>query len=89
MESQAALLAGLGSEFTLADIDIDGPRAGEVLVQIAAVGICHTDLAARDGVLPVEFPAVVGHEGAGTVRSVGQGVTKVAVGDRVGVTLRV
>lgn len=86
MKAQAALLTGPGSEFTLADIDIDGPRAGEVLVQIAAVGICHTDLAARDGVLPIEFPGVVGHEGAGTIIAVGDGVTKVAVGDKVGVT---
>ncbi|HEY5856532.1 MAG TPA: NAD(P)-dependent alcohol dehydrogenase [Aldersonia sp.] len=86
MKSQAALLTGLGSEFSISDIEIEGPRAGEVLVQIAAVGICHTDLAARDGVLPVEFPAVVGHEGAGTVLAVGDGVTKVSVGDRVGIT---
>ncbi|WP_439031284.1 NAD(P)-dependent alcohol dehydrogenase [Gordonia terrae] len=86
MKTQAALLTGLGSDFTVAEIDIDGPRAGEVLVQIEAVGICHTDLAARDGVLPVEFPAVVGHEGAGRVVAVGDDVTKVAVGDKVGVT---
>jgi aryl-alcohol dehydrogenase len=80
------LLTAPGSEFTVAEIDIDGPRPGEVLVRIAAVGICHTDLAARDGVLPVEFPAVVGHEGAGTVLAVGEGVRKVAVGDKVGIT---
>ncbi|AZG46639.1 NAD(P)-dependent alcohol dehydrogenase [Gordonia insulae] len=86
MQTQAALLTGPGSDFTVADIDIDGPRAGEVLVQIAAVGICHTDLAARDGVLPLEFPGVAGHEGAGTVLAVGDGVTKVSIGDKVGVT---
>lgn len=86
MKSTAALLTATGSEFTLAEIDIDGPAAGEVLVQIAAAGLCHTDLAARDGVLPIAFPGVVGHEGAGTVIAVGDGVTKVAPGDRVSLT---
>lgn len=86
MQAQAALLTEPGSDFTLAQIDIDGPHAGEVLVQIEAVGICHTDLAARDGVLPLEFPGVAGHEGAGTVLAIGAGVTKVAPGDKVGVT---
>lgn len=86
MQTQAALLTAPGSDFTVADIEIEGPRAGEVLVQIAAVGICHTDLAARDGVLPLEFPGVAGHEGAGTVLAIGDDVSKVAVGDKVGVT---
>ncbi|GGL17200.1 NAD(P)-dependent alcohol dehydrogenase [Nocardia jinanensis] len=86
MQAQAALLTEPGSEFTLTQIDIDGPRAGEVLVRIEAVGICHTDLAARDGVLPLEFPGVAGHEGAGTVLAVGDGVTAVAPGDKVGIT---
>ncbi|MBD0860329.1 NAD(P)-dependent alcohol dehydrogenase [Gordonia sp. zg691] len=86
MRVQAALLNELGGDFTLTDIDLDGPRAGEVLVQIEAVGICHTDLAARDGVLPLQFPGVAGHEGAGTVVGVGDGVSKVAVGDKVGIT---
>lgn len=86
MRTQAALLTAPGSDFTVADIEIEGPRTGEVLVQIAAVGICHTDLAARDGVLPLEFPGVAGHEGAGTVLAIGDDVSKVAVGDKVGVT---
>ncbi len=86
MKTQAALLTGQGSDFTVDEIDIEGPRAGEVLVQVEAVGICHTDLAARDGVLPIEFPGVVGHEGAGVVLEVGDGVTKVKVGDKVGIT---
>ncbi|WP_040795726.1 NAD(P)-dependent alcohol dehydrogenase [Nocardia higoensis] len=86
MQAQAALLTEQGSDFTLTQIDVDDPRAGEVLVRIEAVGICHTDLAARDGVLPIEYPGVVGHEGAGTVIAVGDGVTKVAAGDKVGIT---
>ncbi|MEV0110057.1 NAD(P)-dependent alcohol dehydrogenase [Nocardia sp. NPDC050799] len=86
MQAQAALLTEAGSDFTLAEIDVDDPHPGEVLVRIEAVGICHTDLAARDGVLPLEFPGVAGHEGAGTVLAVGAGVTKVAAGDKVGIT---
>ncbi|MGW0035170.1 NAD(P)-dependent alcohol dehydrogenase [Gordonia sp. NPDC003376] len=86
MKSTAALLTGVGSDFEIAEIDIDGPRPGEVLVKLAAAGLCHTDLAARDGVLPIEYPGVVGHEGAGTVIAVGEGVTKVCVGDRVSLT---
>ncbi|WP_067650376.1 NAD(P)-dependent alcohol dehydrogenase [Nocardia harenae] len=86
MQAQAALLTEAGSDFTLAEIEVDDPHPGEVLVRIEAVGICHTDLAARDGVLPLEFPGVAGHEGAGTVLAVGTGVTKVAAGDKVGIT---
>lgn len=86
MRTQAAVLSELGGTFTLEDIDVDDPRPGEVLVHIEAVGVCHTDLAARDGILPLAFPAVVGHEGAGTVLAVGNGVSKVAAGDRVAVT---
>jgi aryl-alcohol dehydrogenase len=86
MKSTAALLTGLGSEFSIADIDVEDPREGEVLVRVVAAGLCHTDLAARDGVLPIQFPGVVGHEGAGTVLAVGAGVTKVAVGDKVSLT---
>ncbi|MDF3283222.1 NAD(P)-dependent alcohol dehydrogenase [Gordonia sp. N1V] len=86
MKSTAALLTGIGSEFTIEEIDIEGPRAGEVMVQIVAAGLCHTDLAARDGILPIEYPGVVGHEGAGTVIAIGEGVTKVAAGDKVSMT---
>ena len=69
MRTQAALLTGQGSDFLVDDIDIEGPRAGEVLVQVEAAGICHTDLAARDGVLPIEFPGVIqGLIGAMAVR---------------------
>lgn len=86
MKSTAALLTGVGSDFSIEEIDVEEPRAGEVLVQIVAVGLCHTDLAVRDGVLPIEFPGVAGHEGAGTVIAVGDGVTKVKVGDKVSMT---
>ena len=61
-------------------------RPDEVLVEVAAAGICHTDLICRDQWLPVPLPAVLGHEGAGVVRAVGPSVTEVAPGDRVGMT---
>ncbi|NLE82097.1 MAG: NAD(P)-dependent alcohol dehydrogenase [Rhodococcus sp.] len=86
MEALAAVAREPHTEFTLEPIVIDGPRPGEVLVEIEAVGICHTDLAARDGALPTALPAVLGHEGCGIVTKVGTGVTKVAPGDRVSIT---
>ncbi|MDF3305919.1 NAD(P)-dependent alcohol dehydrogenase [Rhodococcus sp. T2V] len=86
MEALAAVAREPHTEFSLETITIDGPKAGEVLVEIEAVGICHTDLAARDGALPTALPAVLGHEGCGFVRAVGDGVTKVAAGDRVAIT---
>ncbi len=86
MEALAAVAREPHAEFTLEPITIEGPRAGEVLVEIEAVGICHTDLAARDGALPTALPAVLGHEGCGIVREVGPDVTKVTPGDRVAIT---
>lgn len=65
---------------------LDAPRAGEILVRIMAVGICHTDAVVQSGSLPVPFPAVFGHEGAGRVEHVGEGVTSVAAGDTVVLT---
>src|SRR6202034_3125475 len=82
----AAVLAELGSEFTVKPLDLAAPGPGQVLVEIAGVGVCHTDLAVQQGHLPFPLPAVLGHEGSGTVTSVGAGVTKVAPGDRVGLT---
>lgn len=86
MDTLAAVARAPHSEFTLETITIDGPKAGEVLVRIEAVGICHTDLASRDGAIPIALPAVLGHEGCGVVVAVGDGVSKVAPGDRVGIT---
>src|ERR1700750_668304 len=86
MEVSAALLREAGGDFGLEKVRLDAPRPGEVLVQISAVGICHTDLATRDGALPFPLPGVLGNEGAGVVVEVGEGVTKVAAGDRVGVS---
>lgn len=86
MEITAAVAHKPQGEFTLETLNLDGPAAGEILVEIKSVGLCHTDLAAREGVIPFPMPAVLGHEGAGTVVEVGAGVSKVAPGDKVSLT---
>lgn len=83
MKTVAAIARQAHTDFTIETVEIDAPRAGEVRVQIAGVGLCHTDLIARDQFIPIPLPAVLGHEGAGIVESVGEGVTKVKAGDRV------
>jgi len=83
MEITAAVVHELGGDFQLETVTLSEPQAGEVLVEVKAVGLCHTDLAAQHGHLPFPLPGVFGHEGAGVVAAVGEGVTKVAVGDKV------
>ena len=84
MKSRAAVAFAPKTRLEIVELDLDGPRAGEVLVEIMATGICHTDAYTLDG-LDSEglFPVVLGHEGAGIVREIGAGVTSVAVGDHV------
>jgi len=86
MQIIAAVVPELGADFQLETVELAEPQAGEVLVEIKAAGLCHTDLAVQHGHLPFPLPGVIGHEGAGVVAAVGAGVTKVAVGDRVGIT---
>lgn len=83
MDVTAAVVEELAGPFVIATVQLDDPGPGEVLVEIAGVGLCHTDLAAKDGHLPFPLPGVFGHEGSGTVLRVGEGVTTVAPGDRV------
>ena len=81
---KAAVLAGVGQPFEIAEVDLAGPKAGEVLVNVAASGLCASDLNAIDGKRTlVPFPAVLGHEAAGTVVEVGRGVTRLRAGDPV------
>lgn len=80
--TQAAILRKIGGPLEIESIDIAPPRADEVLVRLAGVGICHTDITCRDG-FPVPLPIVLGHEGAGIVAAVGTDVTHVKVGDSV------
>jgi aryl-alcohol dehydrogenase len=86
MRITAAVTETTGGPFVLSELELGELRADEVLVEISAAGICHTDLICRDQWIPVPLPAVLGHEGAGVVLAVGAGVSKVAVGERVGLT---
>lgn len=86
MLAQAAILDGPDTEFVIHDVEIREPSPGEVLVSIRAVGMCHTDITARHSPIPLPFPVVLGHEGAGVVEAVGAGVTAVRPGDRVVLT---
>ena len=79
----AAVMPAANSAFSIEPITVDAPQRGEILIDIKAVGICHTDLVMVSGAFGTAFPAVFGHEGAGVVAAIGAGVTKVAVGDKV------
>ncbi len=84
MKSRAAVAFAAGQPLEIVEVDLEGPREGEVLVEIKATGICHTDAFTLSGDDPEgAFPAILGHEGAGIVREVGPGVKSVAVGDTV------
>lgn len=83
MKITAAVTRAKHAPLSLENLELDGPRDGEILVRVVATGICHTDIAMRDQTYPVPQPIVLGHEGAGIVEKVGNGVTKVAVGDHV------
>ncbi|MEO6093853.1 MAG: S-(hydroxymethyl)glutathione dehydrogenase/class III alcohol dehydrogenase [Novosphingobium sp.] len=84
MKTRAAVAFAPKQPLEIVELDLDGPKAGEVLVEIMATGICHTDAYTLDG-LDSEglFPSVLGHEGAGVVREIGPGVTSVVPGDHV------
>lgn len=84
MKSRAAVAWEANKPLTIETIDVQGPRAGEVLVEMMATGICHTDAYTLSGLdSEGKFPAILGHEGAGIVREIGAGVTSVKVGDHV------
>ena len=83
MKTDAAVLWEIGGQWTLETIDLDPPKAGEVLVRLAASGMCHSDEHLVTGDLPFELPIIGGHEGAGVVEEVGPGVTAVKPGDHI------
>jgi S-(hydroxymethyl)glutathione dehydrogenase/alcohol dehydrogenase len=84
MKTRAAIAWEAGKPLTIETIEVGGPRAGEVLVEVMATGVCHTDAYTLSGADPEGlFPAILGHEGAGIVREVGAGVTTLKVGDHV------
>lgn len=84
MKTRAAVAFAAGKPLEVIDVDLEGPQAGEVLVEMMATGICHTDAFTLSGDDPEgAFPAILGHEGAGIVREVGAGVKSVKPGDHV------
>ena len=84
MKTRAAVAWEAGKPLTIETVDLEGPKAGELLVEVKATGICHTDWFTLSGDDPEGlFPAILGHEGAGIVREVGAGVSSLAVGDHV------
>src|SRR5205807_3525273 len=81
---RAAVLEQFGRPLVVREVQLAEPRAGEVLVRLVACGVCHTDLYTASGADPSGYaPTVLGHEGAGVVERVGEGVSSVGVGDRV------
>jgi S-(hydroxymethyl)glutathione dehydrogenase / alcohol dehydrogenase len=84
VKTQAAVAVAAGKPLEIVTVDLDGPKAGEVLVELKATGLCHTDEFTRSGGDPEGlFPSILGHEGAGVVVEVGRGVTGVQKGDHV------
>ena len=79
----AAVVEGAGSPFRFEKLAMDAPGPRQIRVRLHACGICHTDMVMRDGALPIPFPVILGHEGAGVVDAVGPGVDGVAPGDHV------
>lgn len=82
-QTEAFVLESVNAPFKLQTITLDDPLPGEVLVDIKACGVCHTDLLIQNGAFPSAFPNVTGHEGSGTVVKVGSDVTRVKEGDKV------
>ena len=84
MKTRAAVAFEAGKPLEIVEVDLEGPKPGEVLVEIMATGVCHTDEFTLSGADPEgAFPAILGHEGAGIVREIGPGVTDLEVGDHV------
>ena len=84
MKTRAAVAFKAGMPLEICDVDLQGPQAGEVLVELKATGVCHTDAFTLSGDDPEgEFPVILGHEGAGVVVETGSGVTSLKEGDHV------
>src|SRR5258708_10894629 len=84
METRAAVAHKAGQPLSIETVQLDGPRAGEVLVEIKATGVCHTDAYTLSGADPEGlFPAILGHAGAGVVVETGPGATTLKLGDHV------
>jgi NDMA-dependent alcohol dehydrogenase len=80
---KAAVCTALNEPLEIQELDLEAPRAGEIRVRMGASGVCHSDLSIQNGTLMGAFPMVLGHEGAGVVQELGEGVTNLAVGDHI------
>lgn len=83
MKIQAAVVYESGQDFQMEEMELSTPKQGEILVKVVASGVCHTDKAAQYQHIPVPLPVVLGHEGAGIIEEVGEGVNEFKKGDRV------
>src|SRR5947208_2061472 len=83
MKINAAILWEQGKPLSVEEVELEAPRAGEVLVEVKAAGVCQSDLHPARGDWPARTPRVLGHEGAGVVREIGAGITRVRAGDHV------
>src|SRR5438445_11049264 len=82
--AKAAVLTGIDEPLEIRDdVEVERPRAGEVKVRMAASGVCHSDLSMQNGTMMAPYPIILGHEGAGVIEEVGEGVTNLAPGDHV------
>ena len=75
MKTRAAVLRNMGKDWEIIELDLDPPKEGEVLIRFTAAGLCHSDDHLRTGDIPVRYPIVGGHEGAGIVEEVGGGIS--------------
>ena len=82
-KAKAVLCRNLNQPVVVEEIEVESPRAGEVMIQVSACGVCHSDLSATNGTIPFPPPLVLGHEGAGVVVEVGDGVSELKAGDHV------
>ena len=78
-----ALVVNAVNEYAVEEVTLDPPKAGELKIKMKATGVCHSDLSVINGILPLPTPCVVGHEGAGIVEEIGEGVENFEVGDHV------
>ena len=76
MKTRAAVLRDMGKDWEIIELELDPPKDGEVLIRFVAAGLCHSDDHLRTGDIPVRYPIVGGHEGAGIVEEVGAGVSR-------------
>ena len=83
MKAKAAILFAAGQKLDIREVEVEPPRSGEVLIRMAAAGVCHSDLHVMTGHLAAQLPAILGHEGSAIVAEVGPGVTSVKAGDHV------